>query len=72
MGKLSPSGDIVDPISVEMTADGNPHAGIYNYYCTTPISSSGRLGYSVRVLPGHRSLVHPHEMRLITWAEGDL
>jgi hypothetical protein len=55
-----------------MTADGNPHAGIYNYYCTTPISSSGRLGYSVRVLPGHRSLVHPHEMRLITWAEGDL
>ncbi|TFH65791.1 MAG: glycosyltransferase family 1 protein [Candidatus Zixiibacteriota bacterium] len=72
MGKLSPSGDIVDPTSVEMTADGNPHAGIYNYHCTTPISSSGRLGYSVRVLPGHRSLVHPHEMRLITWAEGDL
>jgi glycogen phosphorylase len=72
MGKLSPSGDIVDPTSVEMVADGNPHAGIYNYYCTTPIASSGRLGYSVRVLPGHRSLVHPHEMRLITWAEGDL
>jgi starch phosphorylase len=72
MGKLSSSGDIVDPISVEMTADGSPHAGIYNYCCTTPISSSGRFGYSVRVLPGHRSLVHPHEMRLITWAEGDL
>lgn len=72
LGRLAPSGTIVDATGLEMKADGNPHAGVYNFRCTTSLTSSGRLGYSVRVLPGHRSLVHPYELRLITWAEGDI
>jgi starch phosphorylase len=72
IGKISPTGSIADPKTVEMSANGSQHAGIHTFKCEAPLNSSGRLGYSIRVLPGHRSLVNQHELRLITWADGDL
>ncbi|MGB5137753.1 MAG: alpha-glucan family phosphorylase [Candidatus Zixiibacteriota bacterium] len=72
LGRISQRGEIADARSVEMNSIGNPQAGIYTYSCKAPLTASGRFGYSVRVLPGHRSSVHPHEFGLITWANGDL
>ncbi|MCK4858757.1 MAG: alpha-glucan family phosphorylase [candidate division Zixibacteria bacterium] len=72
IGVLSPSGEITDARTVEMTADGNLSAGVSSYSCTTSFSTSGRMGYSVRVSPGHRSQVHPFELGLVTWADDDI
>ncbi len=72
LGRISQRGEIADARSIEMLPAGNPQAGIYTYSCNAPLTASGRFGYSVRVLPGHRSSVHPHEFGLITWANGDL
>ncbi len=72
LGRISQRGEIADARSIEMQPVGNPQAGIYTYTCSAPITASGRFGYSIRVLPGHRSSVHPHEFGLITWANGDL
>jgi starch phosphorylase len=72
LGRISQRGEIADARSIEMLPVGNPQAGIYTYACNAPLTASGRFGYSVRVLPGHRSSVHPHEFGLITWANGDI
>ena len=70
LGRLSQRGEIANAETLEMTPDGAPQSGVFNYVCRVPMKASGRLGYSVRVLPGHRSLVHPHELRLVSWADG--
>ncbi len=72
LGRISQRGEIADAQSIEMSPIGNPQAGIYTFTCKAPLTASGRFGYSVRVLPGHRSWVHSHEFGLITWANGDL
>ncbi len=72
IGRLSQRGEIADARIFEMSPNGSPQAGVYAYHCDAPVNSSGRFGYSVRVLPGHRSAVHRHEFGLITWANGDV
>ncbi|MCC6962187.1 MAG: alpha-glucan family phosphorylase [candidate division Zixibacteria bacterium] len=72
IGRLSQRGEIADALTFEMDPDGSAQAGVYTYRCHTPLTTSGRFGYSVRVLPGHRSAVHRHEFGLITWANGDV
>ena len=41
--------------------------GLYTFAGAISCHSSGRFGYAVRVLPRHKDLVHPFEMRLILW-----
>jgi starch phosphorylase len=72
IGTLSPAGDIIDARTLEMSVNGSPNAGVSNYRCATSFTISGRMGYSVRVLPGHRSQIHPFELGLISWADEDL
>ena len=69
VGRLSQRGEIADAHSYEMEPGDNPQAGVLQYRCEAPMKVSGRLGYSVRVLPNQRDLVRPHEFRLITWAD---
>jgi starch phosphorylase len=72
LGPLSPSGEITNGKTLEMNVNGGPNAGVSSYSCATSFFTSGRMGYSVRVLPGHRSQIHPFELGLITWADSDI
>ncbi|MCK4413545.1 MAG: alpha-glucan family phosphorylase [Candidatus Eisenbacteria sp.] len=69
-GRVDGHGEIhaVDPIAmqpVSRTGEGNT----YSYAGTIECRHSGQVGFAVRVLPAHEDLLHPHAMRLITWAE---
>lgn len=72
VGRLSQRGEIADARSYEMTAGESGQKGVLLYRCEAPMSVSGRLGYSVRVIPSKRDLVLPHEFRLITWADDNI
>ncbi len=71
VGRLSQRGEIADARTFEMTPNGGAQAGVYEYRCDANFSGSGRFGYSVRVLPGHRASVNRHEFGMITWANGE-
>jgi hypothetical protein len=38
------------------------------YAAQVPCKGSGMQGFTVRVLPFHEDVGHPHETRLIIWA----
>lgn len=42
--------------------------GSHSYGATVPFPSSGRYGYTVRVIPKHPLVLVPHELALIRWA----
>jgi len=53
-------------LNMELAArDGDDR---YQYEVSVPCMSSGEYGYTIRVLPHHRDLVHPFELHLVRWA----
>jgi starch phosphorylase len=68
LGKLHEGRDIVDAEIVPMENQGaTPGDGVL-YRAVIPCRSSGTHGLTVRVLPHHVDLGHPHETGLIVWA----
>jgi len=68
IGKLQESREIVDPDIVPMTHQGSESGDGLLFLVRIPCRHSGTLGLSVRVLPWHGDLGHPHETGLVTWA----
>ena len=65
-GALSSQGEIEEPRRLEMTACGSE--GQTALYCAEVVCDrTGRQGYTVRILPKHRALVHPFLPGLVKW-----
>lgn len=62
VGRRGEQGDIVDPRSVEMSADASD-AG--RYAVEVPVDRPGELSYTVRVVPRHELLKSPAELGLV-------
>ncbi len=65
-GTLSSQGEIGQPMRKEMTACGRD--GQSSIYCVDLIcEATGRQGFTLRILPKHRALVHPFLPGLVKW-----
>ena len=67
-GTLDSNGEIVKPTVVPMSAAGKPKATLYDFAGTIKSDSSGRHGYTVRILPHHRDIDNPRKQGLVLWA----
>ncbi len=67
LGKLRESRDIVDAAIVPMSYKSTSKEGAL-FQVSIPSHASGTHGLTVRVVPSHEDLGHPHEIGLITWA----
>jgi starch phosphorylase len=67
-GRLLESRDIIDPVLTPMVLQearpGEPALFSGSFEC----QASGTVGLTVRVVPAHEDLAHPHETGLIVWA----
>lgn len=52
----------------EMSCIERHDDGVCLFIARIIVKSSGTYGYTVRVLPRHKDLVNPHDLRLIRWA----
>jgi starch phosphorylase len=43
--------------------------GVHEYACRVPFARSGRVGYTVRVIPRHPGVLVPNELTAIRWAD---
>ncbi len=68
-GPLDERGAITSPATRPMQPQGPPSSGVSSYAGSLICERSGRHGLTVRVLPSHADLLHPHALRLIRWAE---
>lgn len=68
-GPLDERGAISDPETAEMTCPEGSRPDACPYVGEIACGRSGRLGLAVRVLPRHEDQLHPHELRLMHWAE---
>ena len=81
LGELSPSDVLVELYFGSLDEDGQLNAGHAvemtlisgddrpaRYVVEMPCPSSGRAGYTVRILPKHEALSDPLEMSMIRWA----
>ena len=66
-GSLDEDGQLNTGRAVEMAQVSND-SGPARYFVDMPCPSSGRAGYTVRILPKHEALAHPLEMSMIRWA----
>jgi starch phosphorylase len=66
-GPLDGRGEIVHPKVVPMTVNGDPDGGVYEFIGTLKPQTSGRHGYTVRVLPKNVDLDLPAREGLILW-----
>ena len=66
-GPLDSDGKITSGSSIPMTHDGSDGGGSHVFVCVVPCDTSGRLGYSLRVLPKNSHLNNPFDLSLITW-----
>jgi len=70
-GIVDSSGEILDPRIVDMSCpqcEGDEvQDGVYTFYGHLTFSSSGRHGFTVRVVPNHPEQVNPFETGLILW-----
>jgi starch phosphorylase len=76
LGRLDPSGDIVDAGSTLMKTAGRDPEGRYVFEAAgVPCSQSGLHGFTVRIRPSHPDLAAggriPFLPGLIAWAEPD-
>jgi len=68
LGKLHEGHDIMEPEIVAMENQGPVDGEGLLYRAVIPCRASGTHGLTVRVLPYHPDLGHPHETGLIAWA----
>jgi starch phosphorylase len=65
-GSLSSQGDIEEPSRQEMTPCGKE--GHSSIYCAeVSCQTTGRRGYTLRILPKHKALAHPFLPGLVKW-----
>ena len=67
-GALDASGEIMWPDVVPMTPTGQVEGTRYEFVGEILSRTSGRHGYTVRVLPCHPDLDDPYKQGLILWA----
>ena len=68
LGKLHDGREIVEPEIVTMENQATSGGDGLLYRALVPCRTSGTHGLSVRILPHHEDLGHPHETALIAWA----
>jgi starch phosphorylase len=69
-GQIDAAGEILLPRIVEMDSaipTGGAVGGVYTFAGSLSFSSSGKHGFTVRVLPSHPEQVNPFETGLIQW-----
>jgi starch phosphorylase len=67
-GSMNSNGEIVKPRVIAMNALAKPKGTIYEFAGTIKSDSSGRLGFTVRILPQHRDIDNPRKQGLVLWA----
>jgi starch phosphorylase len=68
MGKVDENREIVDAVVTPMSPEGDPGPDGVPFKVRIPCQTSGTHGLTVRVLPHHEDLGHPHGTGLIVWA----
>ncbi len=66
-GPLNARGEILRPKIVPMTVSAHIGGDVYEFSGTSTPETSGRHGYTVRVLPRNPDLVAPHKEGLVLW-----
>jgi len=66
-GAVDASGNIVNPDTSLMTADGSSSDGVCRYLGTILCRSSGQHGYAIRVRPNHVHIPRAFEPGLYRW-----
>jgi starch phosphorylase len=67
-GPLDARGQISQPKIVPMDSSGTNPGDVYEFSGTIEPDTSGRQGYTVRVLPKNPDLIAPHQEGLILWS----
>jgi starch phosphorylase len=68
-GRISSQGKIENAAVVEMQpGQGGGDKGVVEYYGELECSTTGRQGYTVRLLPKNAALVHPYLPGFVSWA----
>ena len=67
-GPLDSRGEIPKGEAVAMSWKESIGEGMHIFVGSIPARTSGRYGYTVRILPHHEDLPHPYEPGLILWA----
>jgi glycogen phosphorylase len=66
-GQVGPSGELIEPALVELSAVETINgATVFDGVLTA--ATAGLYGYAVRVLPSHRDLISPMDLGLVAWA----
>jgi len=71
-GPLDARGDIVRPEIIPMTPGSKGPGDVYEFKGTIEPGTSGRHGYTVRVLPKNPDLITPHKEGLVLWSGSQL
>jgi starch phosphorylase len=66
-GPLDARGDIVRPKIIPMTPSGITNGDVHEFTGAIECGTSGRHGYTVRVLPKNPDLVAPNKEGLVLW-----
>ncbi len=66
-GPLDARGDILNAKIIPMRPSGSADGEVQEYCGTIDTSTSGRHGYTLRILPKHPDLVKPQEEGLVLW-----
>ncbi len=68
LGRVDENREITQGRLLPMSLDGAPSEEGLLFRATVPLRTSGTQGFTVRVLPRHDLLLHPHHTGLILWA----
>lgn len=71
LGEVAIDGEIHTGTATPMELQGKTDAGKYLYGIEAIYTISGLQGLSLRILPRHRYLNSPYDLRLILWAQPD-
>jgi starch phosphorylase len=66
-GSVDAGGNIVNPDTAPMSANGSASDGVFRYRGTIPCRASGQHGYAIRVRPNHSHLPRAFEPGLYRW-----
>jgi starch phosphorylase len=68
LGRVNENREISQGQVLPMSLDGTPTADGLLFRVQVPLKTSGTQGFTIRVLPHHDLLIHPHQTGLILWA----
>ncbi|MEM9115958.1 MAG: alpha-glucan family phosphorylase [Myxococcota bacterium] len=68
-GQVDALNEMTEPSTVPMEPVGTS-GNLNRFRGALGLGDSGRVGYTVRVIPSHADILVPHEMTHIRWAEG--